>query len=176
MVRPGDLVVTRDHGLRPVRLVLERRITRARILRDPDLAPIRLAPRAIGPMMPQRELLLAPDHKLLVPGFRVAGHEQNSCCLIEARDLAGCCDAAHIDSSGKQTGFYTLVFDTHEVFTANGLPVESFLPCGSALERMTSRLRNDLLELFPQLEKQPLAYPAARYRIVSAADYQPSMA
>jgi hypothetical protein len=34
---------------------------------DPSLAPVCLRSRAIGPMMPQRDLLVGGDHRLLIP-------------------------------------------------------------------------------------------------------------
>ncbi len=61
-LRPGDLVVTRDNGLQPVRMVWTRTVTAAEIAADPSLAPVRLKPRAIGPMMPQRDLIVAAGH------------------------------------------------------------------------------------------------------------------
>ena len=48
-LRKGDLIVTRDNGLQPVRLVWRRTVTAAEITADPSLAPVRLKPRAIGP-------------------------------------------------------------------------------------------------------------------------------
>ena len=63
LVRPGDLVVTRDVGLQPVRMIWSREVTMAEMTANPDLAPIRLQPRAVGPMMPQHHLSIAPDHR-----------------------------------------------------------------------------------------------------------------
>ena len=72
LVRPGDLIVTRDNGLQPVKQIWKRTLTEVELARASDLAPICLQPRAIGPMMPTRPLRIAPGHRALIPGYRIA--------------------------------------------------------------------------------------------------------
>ncbi len=74
-LREGDLVVTRDNGLQPVRMIWTRTVTAAEIAADPSLAPIVLRPRAIGPMMPQRTLSVGSAHLLLIPVWRILDEE-----------------------------------------------------------------------------------------------------
>ncbi len=174
LVRPGDLIVTRDNGLQPVRMVWKREITSAQMAARPDLAPIRLKPRAIGPMMPQKDLCLAPDHRVLVPGYRLAGHDQRESCLIEARELAGSSDAAYVDRCGDRVNCYTVIFDSHQIFCVNGLPVESFLPTAGALATLSADFRDAIVRRFPQLRREPNAYPPAEYRVVQGAEYLPA--
>ena len=90
-VRPGDMLVTRDNGLQTVRMVWSKTISAAEMKAEPSQAPIRLGARAIGPMMPQREMMLAPSHRVLVPGWRLAGVPDTRFCLIEAqhREVVG---------------------------------------------------------------------------------------
>jgi hypothetical protein len=64
---------------------------------DPSLAPVCLRPRAIGPMMPQRDLLVAGDHRLLIPGYRLADQPDTAAALIPAREIAGTSDTAFVD-------------------------------------------------------------------------------
>ncbi len=163
MVRAGDLIVTRDNGLQPVRMIWKRRLTRADMAAGDGRAPVRLKPRAIGPMMPQRDLLVAADHRVLVPGYRLTIGSDTQACLMAAGDLAGASDAAYIDRSTAGVELYTFIFDTHQVFTASGLPVESFLPNTSTMAHLTAKLRKELVSLFPVLRKDPDAYPAAKF-------------
>lgn len=171
LVRPGDLIVTRDNGLQAVRMVWSRELSGAQMAAFPDTAPIRLKPRALGPMMPQRDVCLAPDHRVLVPGYRIAGQQDTRCCLIEAKELAGASDAAYVDRSADGLRCFTLVFDTHQVFCINGLPVESFLPTASAVSNLSEDLRDALVRRFPQLRREPNSYPPAEYRLVQGAEY-----
>ncbi len=173
MVRPGDLIVTRDNGLQPVRRVWKRVVSPARINADRALAPVCLLPRALGPMLPQNRVLLAPDQRVLVPGYRVSGQESTAGCLVRACDLAAGCDDAYIDFAPGDLRLFTLVFDSHQVFCANGLPVESFLANATGTIALAAHLRAELLHLFPRLKRQPHAYPRVKYRVVDAAKFLP---
>lgn len=176
IIRPGDLVVTRANGLQPVQMVWKRTLTREQIERHPDLAPIRLKPRAIGPMMPQRDLLVAPDHRLLIPGFRLAGLPADQCVLAEARELSGLSDDVHTDTSMESVSFFQLVFDCHQVFAANGLPVESFLPDATGVMQLDSTHHGALVDRFPELATNPMSFPPSAYRIERNVEYLPFLA
>lgn len=173
LVRPGDLIVTRDNGLQPVRMVWKRELTAADLAVNSELSPIRFKPRAVGPMMPQRDLCVAPDHRVLVPGYRLVGQDRTTCCLIEARDLAGVSDAAYVDRSAAVVRYFTLVFDSHQIFSCNGLQTESFLPSAGSVKNLDECLREDLVRRFPQLRREPNAYPPAEYKVVENFDYIP---
>ncbi len=176
LVRPGDLIVTRNNGLQPVRMIWQRTVTQQDMNQNGDLAPIRLKPRAVGPMMPQRDLLVAPDHRLLLPGFRVAGMPKDKCVLTEAREIAGTSDAIYVDRSMETVRYFQMVFDCHQVLTANGLPVESFLPCPSNIASLNGEMRDALVQRFPQLRTEPNAYPPAEFTIASGIQYLPHFA
>lgn len=173
LVRPGDLIVTRDMGLQPVRMVWSREVSSQDMTANSDLAPIRLQPRALGPMMPQIHMSIAPDHKILVPGYRLLGQEKTSSCLVEARELADVSDAAYVDRSREVVRYFTLVFDSHQIFSVNGLPVESFLPTASTVASLNPNMRDDLVRRFPQLKREPNSYPPAEYTFVTGAQYLP---
>jgi hypothetical protein len=175
-IRKGDLIVTRDNGLQPVRLVWRRTVTHAEITADPSLAPVRLKPRAVGPMMPQRDLLVGGAHRVLIPGWRLEDVPDTMACLIPARDLAGVNDAAYIDRSADEVTYFNIVFDHHQVFTANGLPVESFLPAPSTMCALSRDVSDDITRLFPELLKSPSAYPPAEYPTPEAPRYRPDFA
>jgi hypothetical protein len=165
-LRPGDLVVTRDRGLRPVRVVWSRTVTEADMAADPSLAPVCLRPRAIGPMMPQRDLLVGGDHRLLIPGYRLADRPDTAAALIPAREIAGTSDAAFVDRARGEMTYWNLVFDAHEVFTANGLAVESFHITEDTLPLVPAAARARIGEVFAGLIGQaeahrPLGYPEA---------------
>jgi len=171
LVRPGDLIVTRDNGLQPVRLIWSRELNATDMVADPSLAPITLCPRAVGPMMPQLKMTVAPEHRVLVPGYRLLGQENTTCCLVEARELAQSSDAAYVDTSAKVLSFHTMVFDTHQVFACNGLPVESFPAGASEIAALKDCHRDDLVRLFPQLKREPNSYPPIEYKPVSQPEF-----
>ena len=161
-VRPGDMLVTRDNGLQTVRMVWSKTISAAELKANPSHAPIRLGARAIGPMMPQREIMLAPSHRVLVPGWRLAGVPDTRFCLIEAQEIAKVSDAAYIEKSLEEVTYYNIVFDEHQVFAVNGLPIESFLPSKKVLSGLDAQTSQDISELFA-VDEPGRGFPSPRY-------------
>lgn len=175
-IRVGDLIVTRDAGLQPVRVVFSRTVVAAELAADPSLAPVRLAPRAIAPMMPASDLMVAPDHRLLIPGWRLEDKDDSEMTLLPARELAGVSDTIHTVRDAGDVTYFSFVFDEHVVFCANGMPVESFRPTPQALDAVDAHVGDDIARLFPALKEQPETYPAARYPMADHARYRPDFA
>jgi len=69
-LKPGDFVQTKDNGLQEVLWTGSRRITGARLHVMPELAPVRVHPGALGAERPQEELLVSPEHRILVTGAK----------------------------------------------------------------------------------------------------------
>ncbi|MDJ1007630.1 MAG: Hint domain-containing protein [Paracoccaceae bacterium] len=175
-IRVGDLVVTRDAGLQPVRVVFSRTVTAAELAADPSLAPVRLSARAIAPMMPAQDLRVAPGHRLLIPGWRLEDKADNEMTLLPARELAGVNDTIHTVREAGDVTYFNIVFDEHVVFCANGMPVESFRPTPAALDAIDRNVGDDITRLFPSLKERPETYPAARYPMAEHARYRPDFA
>ena len=175
-LRPGDLVVTRDNGLMPVRMIWTQSFTAAEIAADPSLAPVVLRPRAVGPMMPQKTLSVGAAHRLLIPGWRLLDEPDGESCLVPARDIVGLNDSSFIDRSPDQVTYYNVVFDEHQVFCANSLPVESFMPTGETLREVPKTVKDDLRKTFPELAPKFADYPAPRYKMRERVSYNPDFA
>ncbi|MEO0992019.1 MAG: Hint domain-containing protein [Pseudomonadota bacterium] len=174
-LRRGDLIVTRKDGLQPLRMIFSRTVTDAEMAADPSLAPILLRQRAVGPMMPQTPLRLASGHRVLVPGYRLGGLEDRDVALVQARDIAGTSDASFVDRSFDRVTYFNLIFDTHQVFTANGLPVESYLPSTANICALDERIRRDMKAHLPETALEG-AYPGPEYKLIDDPDYRPDFA
>jgi hypothetical protein len=172
--RPGDLVVTRDNGLQPVRMIWTKTVTPAEMAADPSLAPITLAPRAIAPMMPQHKVSVGGAHRLLVPGWRLDDVDDTENCLVPARDLEGLGETTPLRED--DVTYYNVVFDTPQVFCANGLPIESFSPCGEILKIVPKEVKEDLRQTFPELGPKLDDYPAPQYKMRERVSYTPTYA
>jgi len=173
-IRKGDLIVTRDNGLQPVRMVWTRTVTEAEFAADPSLAPVLLAPRAIGPMMPQQELRVGGAHRLLIPGWRLEDEEDGVNCLVPSRDVDGL--SLGRDVKTDEVTYYNVVFDKAQVFCANGLPVESFTPCEETMRIVPDDVKEDLHALFPELGPKFKDYPAPQYKTRKRVSYTPDFA
>lgn len=171
-LRKGDLVVTRDNGLQPVRLIWRREISETEIAADPSLAPVHLNTRAIGPMMPSKPLRVGGAHRLLIPGWRLLDEEDTVNCLVPARDVDGV--SLGNETEAKEATYYNIVFDAPQVFCANGMPVESFVPCSDTLPLIPSDVQTELHALFPDLGPEFAEYPAPNYKARKRVSYTPS--
>ena len=171
-LRKGDLVVTRDNGLQPVRLIWKREISEAEIAADPSLAPVHLNTRAIGPMMPSRPLRVGGAHRLLIPGWRLIDEEDGVNCLVPARDVDGV--SLGNETQAREATYYNIVFDAPQVFCANGMPVESFVPCADTLPLIPAEVQAELRALFPSIGPEFAEYPAPRYKARKRVSYTPS--
>lgn len=173
ILHPGDMVVTRDNGLQPIRMIWSRTVTAAEMRERPELAPIRLRPRAVGPMMPSRDLRIAHGHRALIPGYRISGVADEQPCLMRVGALAMASDEAFIDMSAESVTYYNLVFDSHQVFCAEGLPVESFRPSPKAIASMDVAAREELFEIFPHITTRRCPYPGLPHPTAQARSYRP---
>jgi hypothetical protein len=89
--------------------------------------------------------------------------------LVRAADLVG--DRyITVDHSLRETWYIHLMLERHQVIWANGLEVESFHPGFMGLENLTGLQLENLLDLRPELARNPDLYGAAARRMVSRAE------
>ncbi|MEL6913990.1 MAG: Hint domain-containing protein [Pseudomonadota bacterium] len=131
-LRPGDLVQTKDNGLQEVLWVGARRITGARLHVMPELAPVRFTSGALGSGRPDAELVVSPEHRMLVKGPRARALFNSEEVLVSARDLADG-QGIWIDRLVREIIYVHVLFERHEIVFANGLETESFHPAQAAL-------------------------------------------
>ncbi len=118
----GDLVSVRaaDGSLseQPVAWIGHRAI-RAALMPEPDRYPVRVHAHAFGPDAPCRDLLITPEHCLLVDGVLVPAR-----MLVNGRSIV-------IDRSFADYTVYHLELPRHGILIADGLTAESYLDTGN---------------------------------------------
>jgi hypothetical protein len=117
-LRVGDIVVTRD-GARPVRWIGRRRIDTAAHRQPATCRPIRIRRDAVAPGKPCRDLLVSPDHAVLLDGV-----------LIPAKLLANGMTIVQ-DHNIRQADYFHVELDRHAILLAEGLEAESYLDTGN---------------------------------------------
>ncbi|MEL6690831.1 MAG: Hint domain-containing protein [Pseudomonadota bacterium] len=132
-LKPGDLVQTKDNGLQQVLWTGSRRITGARLHVMPELAPIRMVESALGAGRPDDELLVSPEHRMLLQGAPARDLFNCDEVLVSARDLVNG-DTIWIDRMVREVTYVHVLFERHEIVFANGLETESFHPAQAALD------------------------------------------
>ena len=165
----GDCILTRDNGYRQILWIGAREFSAAALQEHPDLKPVRIAKGALGPMTPASDLLVSPQHRMLLSGGLADGFAGDREVLVSAVDLIGLGHAAAAEVPGVI--YYHILFADHEVVLANGAWSESFNPALAALGGLHQMQRQELLRIFPELASRLGAhvYPLARavYQAVS---------
>lgn len=137
-IREGTRLQTRDNGCQPVRRCAGQRLGGARLRLMPEFAPVQL--RMGG------ELVVSPDHRVLLQGARA--QELFGCdeVLAAARDLIGT-GIARPRHGLPEVHYLHLELDRHEVILANGVETETLLPDETAApaRRLLSRAETALV-------------------------------
>jgi len=157
-LRVGDLVMTRDAGPQPVRMVLCRRLSAEDLERSPSLVPIKISGGALGPGVPDGDLWVSPQHRMLVHSRiaeRMFGRAE---ALVAAKRLVGLPGVAP-DPKRRRLTYVHLVLEAHHVIRAEGAWSETFLPGPMGLAALDADVREEMLTLFPDL-KGGLLQPA----------------
>ncbi|MHA6264770.1 Hint domain-containing protein [Arenibacterium sp. CAU 1754] len=144
-LRAGDLIVTRDHGLQPLRWTGSRTVAATG-----DFAPIRLRKDALDN---KRDLIVSPQHRMLITGWRAEILFGETEVLAAAKHLVNDRDISC--QEGGMVEYFHLMFDRHEVIFAEDAPTESFHPTEESLEALDEPARDELLTLFPELRVSP---------------------
>ena len=145
-LRPGDLVMTVDHGPQPLVWTGRSTLTPEDLDLNPNQRPIAIAAGALGGDLPRRTVTVSAQHRVLV------------------RDAAGCdrlAAAAHLYAAGMP-GFTALnlvegadlvhlACAGHEILLAEGAPMESFYTGPMAIRALDPVQRGALFCAFPSL-------------------------
>lgn len=149
----GDKVLTKDHGLQELRWIGSRVVPATG-----NFAPIMIK---AGAMANNRDLLVSPQHRMVVEGWKselLFGERE---VLAAAKHLVNN-DTIYVKVGGEVEYFHMLL-DTHEIVFANGAPSESFHPGEVGIAALTNEARDEIYMLFPELCDNVETYgPAAR--------------
>jgi Ca2+-binding RTX toxin-like protein len=161
-LRVGHLVMTRDHGLQPIRWVGARRIKPLELLVDPSLRPIMIRQGALGCGVPERDMMLSRQHRMLINGPRAELLFGTDEVLVRAAHLT--CLPGVFEVEVASVTYVHIMFDQHEVVLADGAWSESFQPGDRSLNGLDGDQRDELLRIFPELSQmdQTHRYDAAR--------------
>ena len=166
---PGDRIVTRDDGAQEVLWIGHSYLTGARLHVQPQLCPIRIRAAALDGELPDGELLVSPQHRVLVRGRAAQALFNVDEVLVAASDLINDHSITTVRSLRGLT-YYHLLLARHQVVWANGVPSESFHPAEMPLSRLEAPQRDRLYRLFPDLARDPARYGAPARRMLTRAE------
>ncbi len=161
-LRSGDLVRTRDDGFQPITWIGRRRLRAAELEQQPRFRPIRIRAGALGPSIPQNDLIVSPQHRVLVRSRIAQRMYGKSEVLVPAKDLLEL-DGVCVETGARGVTYHHLLFQQHEIVFSNGAETESLLPGPEALKSVGEAALNEIFSLFPDLaEVNPVRATPAR--------------
>ena len=160
-LRPGDLVLTRDRGAQPLRWVGSSRVDGGTLASTPRLRPIRIRAGALGQHAPAQDLLVSPQHRILVRS-KIAQRMFGAAEVLVAAKQLVLLDGIDVAEDLAEVEYFHLLFDRHEVVISNGAETESLYTGPQALRSVGPAARQEILDLFPQLLDEAFVVEAAR--------------
>ena len=112
---PGDLVITADGRAEPVVWVGRRSYAGRFLQGQPHLLPVRIRAGALGRRLPRRDLLVSPNHALLLDGVLVP-----AAALVDGRRIT-------VEQECQQVDYVHIELARHNVILAEGAAAETFL-------------------------------------------------
>ncbi|TKW65805.1 MAG: Hint domain-containing protein [Paracoccus denitrificans] len=149
-IRVGDLVMTRDRGPQPVRWIGSHRLDQKQLAEHQKLKPIRISAGALGQGIPASDLIVSPQHRILVRSSiarRMFGADE---ILVAAKKLTSI-DGISVAEDVTQVVYYHMLFDQHEIVIANGAEAESLYTGEEALKSLGPAARDEIFSIFPEL-------------------------
>ena len=168
-LQPGDMIETRDNGPQEVLWCGHRRMTGARLYAMPHLRPIRFKAGALGIGRPDEDLLVSPQHRMLLKGGAAQALFNTPEVLVAAEDLIND-QTVIVDHTLREVTYVHILLERHNIVFANGIETESFHPSNTALEMIDPDQRDELVQVVPGVERRPEAYGDYARRNLSASE------
>ncbi len=158
----GDRIISRDNGLQEIRWIGARKLDWATLNANTHLRPILIEKGALGNGLPERDMLVSPQHRVLVANERTQLYFDEHEVLVAAKHLVNHHSIREVAAPGVT--YVHFMCERHEVVLSNGAWTETFQPGDQTLKSMGNAQRLELFELFPELSAAPgrEGYTAAR--------------
>jgi hypothetical protein len=147
----GDFVLTDDSGAQPIRKIVSRTISSDMLALKPHLAPVCIRTHALAMNVPYRNLTVSPQHRMVLKGWRAQLMFGTTEVMAAAVTMVDECTILR-QPPDRPVTYIHLIFDRHEIITANGALTESLYPGKTAQRAFSSSGLAELFEVFPELE------------------------
>lgn len=150
----GDSVLTHDDGPQEIVFQNSTHSTAQTLAQSPDLRPVVIKAGSLGADLPNRDLTVSPQHRILLDGWHAQllfGEEQ---VLAPAKGLLND-TTIRLQNPPHGVTYIHIGFERHQIITANGALTESLHTGSVAKDKMEIGAREELFDLFPDLRTQP---------------------
>jgi len=156
----GQLVKTVHNGLQPIRWIGRKSLSSENLEQAPKLRPVKISAGSLGKGLPERDLRVSRQHRMVVSSKivnRLCGVQD---VLVPAIKLVGI-EGIDIDMDCEDVRYFHILFDDHELIFAEGAPSESLYTGEQAIKALEPEMREELFALFPELEQSVYARESA---------------
>lgn len=147
----GDLIRVADGDWQPLMWIGARKIDGDHLRRMPNMRPIRISAGALGRGLPLRDLIVSPQHRMIVSSKIVRRMFDTDEIFIAAKKLVGL-PGIEIAYDVAEVDYFHLLFERHEVIFAEGAPSESLFLGQESLKILAGEDLAEIRYLFPMLE------------------------
>lgn len=148
----GDKIVTRDDGIKRITWIGSRFFSGRDLSTMPHLHPILIRAGSLGGNLPEQDLWLSPNHRVLVDSDRTALYFEEREVLAAAKHLINNRGVYGVNTVGVT--YLHFMFDKHCTVLSNGVWTESFQPADKTLKALGNAQRQELFEIFPDILSQ----------------------
>ncbi|MDF0600827.1 Hint domain-containing protein [Psychromarinibacter sp. C21-152] len=171
---PGDMVMTKDSGYQPLQWIASRKLGRADLARNPKIRPITIKAGALGENLPEADLTVSPQHRMLVKDWRCEALFGETEMLAPAKALVND-HTVTVDHAAEEVEYFHFMFEQHEIVYANGVESESFHPGDFGLSTLDQATLEELFQIFPHLEQDVDAFGAPARPVLRTFEAQAMM-
>ncbi|MFL4471944.1 Hint domain-containing protein [Tateyamaria armeniaca] len=159
-LRPGDRVWTADNGSQTIRWIWDSTVPLEDV-ENPSY-PVLIRASALGPGLPVADLVVSPQHRILVGGGGQLTGPFEKAVFVPAKSLTSLPGIRYLRGR-KSVRWLHFSCDHHEVIIANGCMSESLYLGPMILRQLPRRLRYELRAIYAGCEVDgPMNGPLAR--------------
>ncbi|WP_235216093.1 Hint domain-containing protein [Ruegeria halocynthiae] len=158
-----DQILTYDNGYKPICWIGSRSLSRAELDAHPRLKPILIRADALGAGYPKQDLIVSPQHRILVSSAVAMRMFDCEDVLIPAKKLLSLDGVEVLQDTFDGIEYFHLLLDAHEIIWSNGAPTESLFIGPEALKAVSEEAQQEIKDLFPECFEPHFKAPSARY-------------
>ncbi|WP_380058943.1 Hint domain-containing protein (plasmid) [Falsihalocynthiibacter sp. SS001] len=159
----GQEVLTLDREYKKIRWIGSRKLDVIDLKLNPKLLPIKIKSGAMGSGLPLQDLLVSPQHRVLVRSQIVKRMFDSDEILIPANKLVEL-NGIDVVQECEEIEYFHVLLDDHEIIFSNGAPTESLFTGPEALRALSPEARKEIETLLPEIKS--LSYSPKPARVI----------